>query len=179
MKNEKGKSKKAKVIFALFVFLWYCICAMNFSAQSGGQFEIKQSVIANGGASSAGGNFGVTGTTAQTNVGANMAGGNFGLKGGFWQVFFAPTAALVSVSGSVTAANGVGIANVRVSMTDQTGETQTAVSNSFGNFRFAEVPAGEIYVFTVHSRRYQFSVPSRVLSVSDNVSDLVFIADWK
>jgi hypothetical protein len=79
----------------------------------------------------------------------------------------------------VTTANGFGIANVRVSMTNQAGASATAVSNTFGNFRFAEVPAGEIYVFTVHSRRYQFSVPSQVLSVTDNVGDLVFIADLK
>jgi hypothetical protein len=39
-------------------------------------------------------------------------------------------------------------------MTNQTGETQSAVSNSFGNFRFDEVAASEIYVFTVQSRRY-------------------------
>lgn len=101
------------------------------------------------------------------------------LRGGFWQPFFAPTAAMVTVTGRVLAANGAGISNVRVLMTGQTGETQTAVSNTFGNFRFNEVRVGEIYVFTVSSRRYQFSVPSQVLSVNDNVSDLVFIADWQ
>jgi hypothetical protein len=149
------------------------------AAQAGGQFAITQSVIAGGGANSNSVNFGVTGTAAQAAAGVNSTGDQFSVTGGFWQAFFAPTAALVSVSGKVTTANGFGIANVRVSMINQTGETQTAVSNSFGNFRFAEVPAGEIYVFTVHSRRYQFSVPSQVLSVTDNVSDLAFIADLK
>ena len=149
------------------------------TAQTGGQFAIMQSVIANGGGNSSGGNFGVTGTTAQTSVGAIGSGGNFGLYGGFWQAFFAPTAAMVSVSGKVTLANGGGISNVRVLMTNQAGETQSAVSNTFGNFRFETVAAGEIYVFTVQSKRYQFSVPSQVLSVNDNVTDLLFIADWK
>ena len=162
-------------IFMTAIFL----LSVSASAQSGGQFSITQSVIANGGASSASGQFGITGTIAQTNAGDNSTGGQFSVKSGFWQSFLAPTAALVSVSGRVTTANGFGIANVRVSMTNQTGETQTAVSNSFGNFRFLEVRAGEIYVLTVHSRRYQFSVPSQVLSVTDNVNDLVFIADLK
>jgi Carboxypeptidase regulatory-like domain len=164
-----------KNLFKLILAIWLTV--LPLAAQTGGQFAVTQSVIANGGADSNGGNFGVTGTTAQTSVGAN-SGGNFGLQGGFWQTFFTPTAALVSVSGKVTTANGNGIVNVRILMTSQTGANATAVSNSFGNFRFEEVAAGEIYVFTVQSRRYQFSVPSQVLSVSDNISDLVFIADW-
>src|SRR5690349_13341997 len=102
----------------LIVILFLMIPA---AAQSGGQFGITQSVIANGGADSNGGNFIVTGTTAQTSVGANPSGGNFGLRGGFWQAFFAPTAALVSVSGKVSTATGGGISNVRVLMTGQTG----------------------------------------------------------
>lgn len=161
----------------VIMFFWLTL-ASSAAAQSGGQFAVTQSVIANGGGNYVGGNFGVTGTTAQTNVGANPVSGNFGLRDGFWQAFFAPTAAQVSVSGKVLAANGSGISNVRVSMTNQAGETQTAVSNTFGNFRFETVAAGEIYVFTVISRRYQFSVPSQVLSVNDNINDLVFIANW-
>jgi hypothetical protein len=162
-------------IFMTAIFL----LSVSASAQTGGQFAITQSVIVGGGANSNSVNFGVTGTAAQPSAGVNSTGDQFAVTGGFWQAFFAPTAALVSVSGKVTTANGFGIANVRVSMINQTGETQTAVSNSFGNFRFAEVLSGQIYIFTVHSRRYQFSVPSQVLSVTDNVSDLVFIADLK
>ena len=165
-----------KYYIFLIVILFLMISA---AAQTGGQFAITQSVIAGGGGNSSGGNFGVTGTTAQTNVGANPSGGNFGLHGGFWQAFFAPTAAMVSVSGKVSIANGGGISNIRVLMTNQAGETQSAVSNTFGNFRFETVAAGEIYVFTVQSKRYQFSVPAQVLSVNDNITDLLFIADWK
>jgi Carboxypeptidase regulatory-like domain len=167
----------------LYKLCWAVLLSVLLSslsaAQTGGQFAITQSVIASGGGNSNGGNFGVTGTTAQTSVGANSTSGNFGLRGGFWQTFFAPTAAMVSVSGKVTTANGNGILNVRVLMTNQSGASATAVSNSFGNFRFDDVAVGEIYVFTVQSKRYQFSVPSQVLSVNDNVTDLIFIADWK
>ena len=165
----------------VYLAILFCVLLMPIlaAAQTGGQFAITQSVIAGGGANSAGGNFGVTGTNAQPSAGVNSTGGQFGVTGGFWQPFFAPTAALVSVSGRVTMANGIGIANVRVLMTNQTGASATAVTNTFGNFSFAEVPAGEIYVFTVQSRRYNFSVPSQVLSVTDNVSDLIFIADLK
>ncbi len=47
------------------------------AAQSGGQFEIKQSVTAGGGAASSCGDFGVTGTIAQANAGANSTNGQF------------------------------------------------------------------------------------------------------
>lgn len=154
------------------------ILAIPTAAQNGGQFTITQSVIANGGGNSAGGNFVVTGTTAQTTVGVNPASGNFAISGGFWQPLLAPpTAAMVSVGGRVTTANGFGIANVRVTMTNQTGESATALTNSFGNFSFAQVQSGEIYVLTVSSRRYQFSVPTQILSVSDNIKDIIFIAN--
>src|SRR4051812_15118697 len=113
------------------VVWWVLIFSVPAVAQSGGQFAVTQSVIANGGANSTNGNFGLTGTIAQTSVGAHMTGGNFGLRGGFWQPFFAPTAALVSVGGRITAADGSGIANVLVVMTNQAGESATALSNSF------------------------------------------------
>lgn len=164
-----------KASLIIFCNLLLCVPAIG---QSGGQFAITQSVIANGGGNSSNGNFAVAGTTAQATVGIDPAGGLFSLRGGFWQPFFAPpTAALASVSGSVTTASGSGIANVRVTLTNQAGESVAALTNSFGNFSFTEVRAGEIYVLTVSSRRYQFSVPTQVLVVSDNVSDLVFIAN--
>ena len=147
------------------------------SAQSGGQFAVTQSVIANGGAESNGGNFGVTATTAQTNVGANLVGGNFGLQGGFWQAALAPSAAQVSVSGRVIAADGQGIRNARVLMTNQAGETQSAITASFGYFCFPEVLVGETYIISVHTKRFNFSNGTQILSVMEDVNDIIFIAD--
>lgn len=163
-----------KVIKFLIVNL---ILFVSVTAQTGGQFAVTQSVIAGGGAHSSGGNFGVTGTIGQSAAGISSTSGALGVTGGFWQPFLAPTAALVSVSGKVTAANGTGIGGVRVSITNSSGETQTAVTNNFGNFGFSAIPAGETYILSVSSRRYTFGVPAQVLSVSDSVNDIVFIAD--
>ena len=148
------------------------------TAQTGGQFAITQTVIAGGGAESSGGNFGVVGTTAQATAGTDSGSGQFAVKGGFWQAFFAPTAAQVSVGGRVLTANGAGIRNARVTMTDQNGQTQIAATSTFGYFRFQEVAVGEVYVFTVHSKRFTFSNGTRILLVSEEISDMVFIADW-
>lgn len=162
-------------IFMTAVFL----LSIAASAQTGGQFSITQSVIANGGADSGSGNFSVVGTNAQAIAGTNSTGGQFEVNGGFWQVFLAPTAANASVSGRVTTATGIGIANVRVSITNLGGASQTAITNGFGYFSFQEIPSGETYIVTVRSKQYQFSNGTRVLFVSDDVSDVIFIADFE
>jgi hypothetical protein len=151
--------------------------ATHSAAQVGGQFEITQSVIAGGGAESGGGNFAVVGTAGQTNAGTVSTGGNFGVTGGFWQASFAPTAAQVSVGGRVLAANGMGIRNVRLTLTNQSGVVQTAVTSAFGYFRFDEVAVGEIYILTVHSKRFIFSNGTQILAVTEEIGDVVFIAD--
>ena len=89
---------------------------------------------------------------------------------------FAPTAAAVEVGGRVATAEGAGIANARVSMTDSAGETREALTNSFGFYRFSEVPAGETYVFTVKHKRYSFDAPTQVHYIDDARDNLDFTA---
>ena len=86
----------------------------------------------------------------------------------------APTAANSSVSGRVLTANGAGIARALVSMTDQQGKIVTAMTNSFGFYRFGNVPSGLTYVFSVSDKRYKFN--TSVLSLTDNVGDYNFTA---
>ncbi|HVE56921.1 MAG TPA: pectinesterase family protein, partial [Pyrinomonadaceae bacterium] len=91
---------------------------------------------------------------------------------------FAPTAANVSVGGKVLTAQGQGIARATVTLTNTaTGEIRSLQTNSFGNYDFSEVVSGGTYVVTVSSRRYSFANPSQVVNVSENVSELNFIAN--
>jgi len=93
------------------------------------------------------------------------------------QGLFAPTAANASVSGRVLVGK-TGISRVQVVLTNAaTGESRIAQTNSFGVYNFDEVPAGSTYVVTVQNRRYNFSNPTRVVTVSENVSELDFVAD--
>ncbi|HEY0459108.1 MAG TPA: choice-of-anchor Q domain-containing protein [Pyrinomonadaceae bacterium] len=87
----------------------------------------------------------------------------------------APTAANVSVSGQVLTSNGGGISRAKVSITDQNGETRWATTNSFGFYRFDEIPAAENYIIGAQHKRYQFS--SRVIAVSDNIQNADFTAE--
>lgn len=86
----------------------------------------------------------------------------------------APTAASVEVGGRVREANGRGIQRARVVMVDQSGNTRTAFTNSFGYFRFADVPAGSTYFFTATHRRYQFAAGPQVRTINAATDDVNF-----
>jgi len=102
-----------------------------------------------------------------------------GCINGGWSLQFLPlTAAGVSLSGRVTTADGRGIRNAHVVVTGNgLPEARTATTGSFGYFSFEGLTAGETYVVTVNSQRYTFSVPSRVITLVDNVADADFVAD--
>lgn len=87
----------------------------------------------------------------------------------------APTAASVSVSGSVMSAVGQPVSKAKLLLTDQSGATQTALSNPFGFFRFDNVTAGQTYVISVKSKTFVFA--PRILTVADDVTDLNLIAE--
>jgi hypothetical protein len=85
-----------------------------------------------------------------------------------------PTAAEVTVGGRVT--NGKrGIANAQVYLTDQSGETKTAYTNSLGYYQFRNVGVGQSYTVNVLSKRYLFS--PQVITVNEEIEELNFTAE--
>lgn len=145
-------------------------------AQSGGTYEITQSVTASGGGQqSAGGSFSLDGTIGQPAAGNAMNGPPFAVTSGFWNFTpLGPTAASVTVSGRVLSADGRGLTNAMVSVTDQNGVTRYARTSSFGYYRFHEVTVGETFVFTVISKRYTFA--PQVVNVTGELTTLNFVA---
>jgi hypothetical protein len=92
--------------------------------------------------------------------------------------FLAPTAAQASISGRVTTAEGLAIRNARVVVTGGSlPEARYMTTGSFGYFSFDGLEVGQTYVVTVNSQRYTFTVPSRVISLVDNLYDVDFVAD--
>lgn len=89
----------------------------------------------------------------------------------------APTAASANVSGRVSNAAGQGLANARVTVTNETGERLTATTNAFGYYSFENLVVGQTYVFNVASKRYTFSNSTQVIFLGDDLSDLNFISD--
>ena len=86
----------------------------------------------------------------------------------------APSAAGVTVSGRVLTAEGRGLRNARVTITDQSGVSRTVVTSSFGYYTFTDVEVGQTYLIGVASKRYHFT--PRLLQVVDSLSDVDFTA---
>lgn len=87
-----------------------------------------------------------------------------------------PTAAPVTVSGRALTADGRGISNVRVTLTDPSGANRTALTSSLGYFRFEDVETGQTYVVSVRSKTHRFAQPTQVVVVDDEITGLDFTA---
>lgn len=180
---KKVKSKKAVKIcikdfgFYFLFFVSMCLTVSNsLQAQTGGIFQIESSSVASGGGKSSGGNFLLDATAGQTLAGGRVQGSQFSIQNGFWTSNFAPTAASVSIGGRVTTFSGQGIQNVRVMLTALNGETKFSITGSFGFYRFDDVEVGETYILTVFSKRFVFTNPTQIISVSEELNNLDFVA---
>lgn len=85
------------------------------------------------------------------------------------------TAAGVDVSGRVLTADGRGLRNARVVMTDAGGSRRVVTTSSFGHYRFTDIEAGGSYVISISSNRYTFA--SRLVQVVDTLGDVDFVAN--
>jgi len=170
-----------KLNILIFIAI-FAIAAITISAQiaTGGTYALDQAVIANGGGSSAGGNYAVNGTAGQSAAGNNGTGGAYAVRGGFWQPLVGPTAASVSISGRVLTDSGLGIRNVRVTINGNSlTSPRTALTSSMGYFTFDDIETGQTYVISIASKRYGFAQPSQIISVTDSVTELVFTSSWQ
>lgn len=86
------------------------------------------------------------------------------------------TASTASVGGRVRTNLGKAIPNARISMTDETGNTLTAITNRRGIYNFESVETGRTYVLTVKARGYRFINNPTVVSVNENLDDIDFVA---
>lgn len=81
-----------------------------------------------------------------------------------------PTSAGVEVSGRVLTPDGRGLRNAVVTITDMSGNKNTATTGSFGFYSFSQIEAGQTYIVGVNSKRYRFS--SRLVTVNDTLIGL-------
>ena len=74
-----------RTIATFAFFLVFLITALALAQSSGGVFEITKSTINNGGGTSSGGEFSITGTIGQPDANQQIStGAEFALAGGFW-----------------------------------------------------------------------------------------------
>lgn len=55
-----------------------------------------------------------------------------------------------------------------------TGETFTTLTNSFGYYSFENLASGEDYLLTPSAKGYQFSPPNRIVSLTEDLTDIDF-----
>lgn len=84
-----------------------------------------------------------------------------------------PTAATATLSGFVRTAEGRGIANVTVVITDQAGVSRWVTTNTFGRFKISDVAVGEQHTLFPKSRRYQFA--PQTITVGGDIADIGFV----
>lgn len=101
-----------------------------------------------------------------------------GCLGTGWAIeFFSTTAASASVSGRVLTAGGQGIRNAEVTISGGVlTEPVRVQTGSFGYYSFEGLQSGQTYIVRVSSRRFLFTMPTRIITLTDNISDLDFIA---
>lgn len=167
----------SKVIISVGLILTFVAASVAQIAQ-GGSYTLEQSVVASGGTSTNAPNnpiFSVSGAIGQPAAGATSGGASFRLRSGFFTPEpFAPTAASVSISGRILTPDGGGLRNAQAFLTDFHGNARTALSGAFGYFSFPEVEAGQTYILTVISKRYQFA--PRALTVTEEITELNLVA---
>jgi hypothetical protein len=109
------------------------------------------------------------------NIGSALAVTNFSQ----WAAgALAPTAASVNIGGRVTTFDGItGLPRVQVTVSGNTLEQPRIVTtNPFGYYSFEDLPVGT-YVLTVDAKQYTFSVPTRVVTAEDNITNADFTAN--
>ncbi len=90
----------------------------------------------------------------------------------------APTAALGTISGRVRTSGGLGIKHAVMMLTGgNLQEPIYATTNQFGNYKFEDVGVGQDYVLQIMSGRYMFKNPSRVISLSESISNADFVGE--
>jgi hypothetical protein len=157
------------------------VCASPLAlAQSGGNYQITQSVVASGGGQqSEGGSFSLSGTIGQSLAGVTSGGGGLQVGGGFWAspVPQAPTAAQINLSGRVfngAVAAGI-IRRVRITLLDTTsGVVRTTQTNQFGYYRFDRLEIGRLYVVRAQSKNYVFAPDTYYLEFIEDREELNF-----
>jgi dienelactone hydrolase len=83
-----------------------------------------------------------------------------------------------TIGGRVTDSNGRGIANARVLLTgDNLSAPRYALTNSFGYYRFADVPLYFGYQMTVSAKNRSFAQSSAALTVTGEMANFNFTSD--
>jgi lysophospholipase L1-like esterase len=89
----------------------------------------------------------------------------------------AETTVTVMISGRAMTANGRGIPNVVLTLTDQAGNTRMARTTTLGYYRFKDVAARQTYNVTAKAKRLTFTQPLQTLNINAHAINVDFIVN--
>lgn len=86
-------------------------------------------------------------------------------------------ATTTSIGGAVQTSKGMGISRITITLMDTTtGVSRTAVTNGFGNFSFADVRIGDLYILEAgETKRCMFPNPTQSFTLSASPDEILFI----
>ncbi len=99
-----------------------------------------------------------------------------GSSSGNFTISLTPLAGGAAVSGRVLDQAGRGVSRATVVLVNVDGVQRSAITNSFGYFVFDDVAVGASYLVNVRHKQYRFE--QRVIDLTDNFSDLNFVATY-
>ena len=73
-------------------------------------------------------------------------------------------------------ADGRAIQNAMITVSGNNMSPKTVITGPFGYYTLNDLEAGQSYIVTVNSKRFQFLSPSRIVSLVDNLAGLDFTA---
>lgn len=142
-----------KLLLNTVVLLTIFLFPVALTAQTGGNFNIEQSVFSGGGGLSFSNGFSVTGTAGEPAAGTTSAGGTFSLFSGFWTS--QPTINQgLTISGKVDHDGVAQISNVLMTLSGSA--SSSTFTDAQGNYSFANLPYGGNYTATPSLTDYTF-----------------------
>lgn len=95
----------------------------------------------------------------------------------FTNDLLSPSAASATISGRVINSSGRGLKGVLITATAlSTGEKLYTSPDSYGIYRFEDLPVGDSYLITIKSRYFRFEPDSRIITLNGDFADVDFTA---
>jgi cytochrome c peroxidase len=149
------------------------------SAQSGGSFQITNSVVAAGGGESkdaTNNRYDHESTVGEHAAGTLLRNPPFSQTAGLWasHIGLTPTASAATISGRILTSEGTPLAGAAINLGGS--RTLRAITDANGFYTFDEMEVGGFYTVTPSRVNYSFDPSNRSFSLVANITDAAFTA---
>lgn len=174
--NSPGSRLPAGVFLTIALYLAGCV---PLWAQSGGSFQITNSIVAGGGGESrdlTNNRFGHECTVSEHAAGTLLRNPPYSQTAGLWasNVGLTPTASSASISGRILTNSGAPLAGVKINLAGS--HSLETITDANGVYSFTDLEVGGFYLITPARENYAFSPRQLSFSLLADKTDAVFTA---